>query len=98
MPDLVAVQDEMLPPIMMRQLFQAAEAAKRSSVTWVEFEDAHHMDAYFVAQHVRKHDAPACCRAGCMCAVHRAGAGCQLVQGPLLGRHTSKASTGHFSG
>ena len=43
----------MLPPEQMRQLFHAVETAKRTSVTWVQFEDAHHMDAYFVAQHVR---------------------------------------------
>ena len=43
----------MLPPVMMRELFQAAEAAKRTPCTWVEFEHAHHMDAHVVAQAVR---------------------------------------------
>ena len=47
------MQDEMLPPVMMRELFQAAEAAKRTPCTWVEFEHAHHMDAHVVAQAVR---------------------------------------------
>ena len=46
------MQDEMLPPVMMRELFQAAEAAKLTPCTWVEFEHAHHMDAHLIAQAV----------------------------------------------
>ena len=47
------LQDEMLPPVMMRELFQAVEAAHLTPCTWVEFEHAHHMDAHIVAQQVR---------------------------------------------
>ena len=46
------MQDEMLPPVMMRELFQATEAAKHTPCTWVEFEHAHHMDAHLIAQAV----------------------------------------------
>ena len=46
------VQDELLPPIMMRQLHEAVTAQGAESCTWVEFEGAGHMDAYEVAQAV----------------------------------------------
>ena len=46
---MCAVQDELLPPVMMRQLYEAVTEEDAESCTWVEFEDAGHMDAYEVA-------------------------------------------------
>ena len=67
----------MLPPEQMRRLFEAVKDAKQSPVTWVEFEDAHHMDAYFVAQHVSLHTMqPA------LCSPHNDGKGCMLLHVP----------------
>lgn len=46
------MQDELLPPAQMRQLHKAVTARGAKDCTWVEFEDAGHMDAYEVAQQV----------------------------------------------
>ena len=38
-----ALQDEMLPPSQMRELYEIAKAAGAKDLTWVDFEEAHHM-------------------------------------------------------
>ncbi|KAK9811929.1 hypothetical protein WJX73_000425 [Symbiochloris irregularis] len=45
-----SLQDELLPPAQMQQLYKAVTASGSKDCTWVEFEDAGHMDAYEVAQ------------------------------------------------
>lgn len=39
-------QDEMLPPIQMRMLYDAVKAAGSSSAVWIEFPEGDHMQAY----------------------------------------------------
>ena len=39
----IAMQDEMLPPQQMRELYTIAKDAGAKDVTWVDFADAHHM-------------------------------------------------------
>ena len=40
---LAFLQDEMLPPSQMRELYEIAKAAGAKDLTWVDFEEAHHM-------------------------------------------------------
>ena len=37
------MQDEMLPPAQMRELYEIAKAAGAQDLTWEEFPGAHHM-------------------------------------------------------
>jgi len=37
------VQDEMLPPEQMRELFDIAKRSGAKDLTWVQFDYAHHM-------------------------------------------------------
>ena len=45
-----ARQDELLPPVQMRQLYEVMSRSDARDCTWVEFPYATHMDAYEVAQ------------------------------------------------
>ena len=74
----VSLQDEMLPPVMMRQLYTAVTAKGAESCTWVEFEDAGHMDAYEVAAQVMS------CLARCGGLSFCAGSAAAFVSGPHM--------------
>ena len=37
------MQDEMLPPVQMRELYDIAKRAGAKDLTWVQFDYAHHM-------------------------------------------------------
>ncbi|KAK9832839.1 hypothetical protein WJX81_005824 [Elliptochloris bilobata] len=46
---LSSLQDEVLPPVHMRQLYEAVGGPACTTCQWVEFPEAHHMDTYEVA-------------------------------------------------
>ena len=57
------VQDEMLPPAQMQELYTIAKQAGAKNVTWVDFADAHHM-GNLLTTFLQYADRPSHCLAG----------------------------------